>query len=69
MSHLALPHTPGWIVMFSEERTFPARNGRPEYTKVVNDSCCFLTKEAADRKADELKQRGCAIRGVTECIF
>ena len=69
MSYLALPHTPGYAVMYRETRTFPARNGRPEYSKEVNDSCFFRTREEADRKAEELKQRGCTIRGVTECIF
>ena len=69
MSYLALPHTPGWIVMFREERTFPARNGRPEYRKEVDSSCCFRRKEDAEKKAEELKARGATIRGITECIF
>ena len=69
MSYLALPHTPGFAVMYREMRTFPARNGRPEYTKEVNDSCYFKTREEADKKAEELKARGATIRGITECFF
>ena len=69
MSYLAMPHTPGWAVMYKELRIFPARNGRPEYQKEVDNSCYFKTKEAAEKKAEELKARGCTIRGITECIF
>ena len=69
MSYLTLPHTPGYAVMYRETRTFPSRNGRPEYTKEVADSCYFKTKEAAEQKAEELKQRGCTIRGIVECIY
>ena len=69
MSYLAMPHTPGWAVLFREIRTFPARNGRPEYTKEVDDSCYFKTQEEAEKKADELKARGATIRMITECIY
>ena len=69
MSYLKMPSTPGWVVMYTERRTIPARNGRPEYQKDVNDSCYFKTKPEAERKAKELEARGCTIRGITECIF
>jgi hypothetical protein len=69
MSYLAMPHRKGWVVMYKETRTFPARNGRPEYTKEVNDSCYFKTKEDAERKAEVLKANGATIRGITECIY
>lgn len=69
MSYLAMPHTPGYAVMYRETRTFPARNGRPEYTKEVADSCYFKTREEAEKKAEELKAKGCTIRGIVECIF
>ena len=69
MSYLVMPHTPGYAVMYREMRTFPARNGRPEYQKEVADSCYFKTREEAEKKAEELKAKGATIRGITECIF
>lgn len=69
MSYLALPHRSGWAVLYREMRTIPARNGRPEYTKEVDDSCYFRTREEADRKAEELKARGATIRMITEAIY
>ena len=69
MSYLALPHRSGWAVLYREMRTIPARNGRPGYTKEVDDSCYFRTREEADRKAEELKARGATIRMITEAIY
>lgn len=69
MSYLVMPHKSGYAVMYREMRTFPARNGRPEYSKEVNDSCYFPTKQQAEAKAEELKAKGCTIRGITECIY
>lgn len=69
MSYLVMPHRKGWAVMYREMRTFPARNGRPEYTKQVDDSCYFKTKAEAETKAEELKARGATIRMITECIY
>lgn len=69
MSGLVMPHRFGWAVMYKEMRTIPARNGRPEYTKEVNDSCFFKTKAEAEAKAEELKAKGATIRGITECIY
>ena len=69
MSYLVMPHNKGWTVMYSEMKTFPARNGRPEYSKEVNNACFFRTKEEADKKAEELQERGCKIRGITKCIY
>ena len=64
-----MPHRSGWAVLYREMRTIPARNGRPEYTKEVDDSCYFRTREEADRKAEELKARGATIRMITEAIY
>jgi len=69
MSYLVMPHTPGYAVMYRETRTFPARNGRPEHTKEVADSCYFKTRKEAEDKAKELEARGATIRGIVECIF
>ena len=62
-----MPHTPGWAVLY--KTTIPARNGRPERTLEVNDSCFFKTKEEAEKKAEELKAKGATIRMITECIY
>lgn len=69
MSYLVMPHRSGYAVMFSEIKTFPARNGRPEFSKEINNSCYFPTKEQAEAKAKELEEKGCKIRGITECIY
>lgn len=69
MSYLAMPHNQGWAVLYREMRTIPARNGRPEHTLEVNDSCYFKTKAEAEKKAEELKARGATIRMITECIY
>ena len=69
MSYLAMPHNHGWVVCYTEMRTFPERNGRPEYTKEVGNSCYFKTREEAWKKAEELKAKGKKIKMVTECIY
>lgn len=69
MSYLVMPHNKGYAVMYKEMRTFPARNGRPEYTKEVSDSCYFKTREEAERAAEALQARGATIRGITEAIY
>lgn len=66
---LVMPHNSGYIVMFKEMRTIPARDGRPEYRREVNDACTFRTREEAEKKAAELEKRGATIRGITECIY
>lgn len=69
MSYLVMPHQKGYAVMYREHRTFPARNGRPAYSKEVADSCYFPTRDQAEAKAKELEAKGCTIRGITECIY
>ena len=64
---LAMPHTYGWAVLYSEKKTVRVNN----VSRIVdsNNSCYFRTKEEAEKKADELKKHGAKIRMITEAIY
>lgn len=67
---LAVPTNIGWVVEWEtgEIRTIKRRNGRAREVR-MKDHFYSTSKEAVEKKAEELRSKGFEGVWVTECIF
>lgn len=67
---LTLPTTSGWTVEWEtgEIKTIKYKNGRTREIRMHSDFCS-TSREAVERKAEELRSKGYKGVWITECIF